>query len=403
MKKDEQLETSSSAVGRYSAPPHTLPRTAPLRVLYVMEGFDAGGAERRFVRMARNLDRHRFDLRVAALRMGGPLEGEMRDCAVPIVALERKGRLDVTPIVRLRHYLRAEGIEVVHGMHWLSNLTAVAAATTLPRVAVVGSTVGMVYTASRGGRYRLALDRLLWRRLDRMLVNTASLRDYLLERGFPKERLAIIPNGVDIPDRESVADARRQARAWLGIDADAPVAGIVARLTPVKDHTTFLRAARLVLDSVPNARFVVAGDGPERAALEALAAELHMGDSVLFTGYVRSSDLVLPAFDVSVLTSRHEGMPNALLEAGAWGVPQVATAVGGVPEVVLDGQTGLLVPVGDVRTLAEQMQALLTDRVRARNLGLSSREHVMAGFSTGAMVRQYEQVYSTVAAAHSHT
>jgi len=96
----------------------------PLRVLYLMEGFDAGGAERRFVRMARGLDRERFALSVAALRLGGPLETEMRACGVPIVPLERRGRFDVQPVLRLRRYLRAERIQVVHAMHWLSNLTA---------------------------------------------------------------------------------------------------------------------------------------------------------------------------------------------------------------------------------------------------------------------------------------
>ena len=362
-----------------------------------MEGFDAGGAERRFLRMARGLDRQRFDLRVATLRLGGPLEQEMRASGVPLVAMERRSRFDVTPIARLRRYLSAERIEVVHAMHWLSNLMAVAAAVTLPRVAVVGSTVGMVYTASRGGRYRLALDHLFWPRLDRMTINTASLHDYLAERGFPVQRLVLIPNGVDVPDMERLTDARRDARARLGIAPDAPVVGIVARLTPVKDHGAFLRIARLVRDRLPAARFVVAGDGPERTALEALASELDLGASVLFTGHVSSSDLVLPAFDVAVLTSRHEGMPNALLEAGAYGVPQVATAVGGVPEVVLNERTGLLAPAGDTHGLAEHILTLLTNHALAERLGAAARERVISHFSTGAMVRQYEAVYSAVA------
>lgn len=374
-------------------------QVAPLRVLYLMEGFDAGGAERRFVRMARGLDRERFALSIATLRLGGPLEAEMRACGVPIVPLERRGRFDVTPVLRLRRYLRAERIQVVHAMHWLSNLTAALAATTLPRVAVVGSTVGMVYTTARGGRYRLALDRrLTWRRLDRMTVNAASLRDYLASCGFPAERLSLVLNGVDIPNSGRLPAARAEARARLGIAPDVPVAGIVARLSPVKDHGTFLRAAQLVRDRLPGARFVVAGDGPERAALESLAGELSLGDSVLFTGHVPSSDLVLPALDVAVLCSRHEGMPNALLEAGAWTMPLVATAVGGVPEVVLDGQTGLLVPVGDADALAARMLALVTDRALAERLGRAAREHVAATFSTETMIRRYEDIYTAVAA-----
>ncbi|MGH2516455.1 MAG: glycosyltransferase [Ktedonobacterales bacterium] len=379
-------------------------RTAPVRVLYLMEGFDAGGAERRFLRMARGLDRERFHLSVAALRLGGPLEAEMRACGVPILPLERRGRFDLTPILRLRRSLRAERIQVVHAMHWLSNLTAALAAATLPHVAVVGSTVGMVYTASRGGRYRLALDRqLTWRRLDRMTINSASLRDYLASCGYPQSRLSVVLNGVDIPDASEFAAARTQARARLGIAPEAPVAGIVARLAPVKDHDTFLRAARIVRERLPGARFVVAGDGPERSRLETLGAELGLGEAVVFTGHVSSSDLVLPALDVAVLCSRHEGMPNALLEAGAWAIPLAATAVGGVPEIVLDGQTGLLAPAGDAAALAARMLALLTDRALAERLGRAAREHVTANFSTGAMLRHYEDMYTAAAAARSKT
>ncbi|HLZ25603.1 MAG TPA: glycosyltransferase [Ktedonobacterales bacterium] len=372
---------------------------APLRVLYLMEGFDAGGAERRFVRMAHGLDRERFTLSVAALRLGGPLEAEMRAGGVSILPLERRGRFDVRPILRLRRYLRTERVQVVHAMHWLSNLTAALAATTMPHVAVVGSTVGMVYTASRGGRYRLALDRALsWRRLDRMTVNSASLHDYLAASGYPVERLALVLNGVDIPDAARLGSERMSARARLGIAPDAPVAGIVARLTPVKDQGVFLRAAQIVRDRLPQARFVVVGGGPERSMLETLAAELGLGDAVLFTGQIASSDLVLPAFDVAVLCSRHEGMPNALLEAGAWGVPQVAIAVGGVPEIVLDGQTGLLAQGRDVDALAARMHRLLSDPALARRFGEASRQHVATKFSTGAMIRHYEEIYTAVAA-----
>ncbi|WIG60123.1 MAG: hypothetical protein OJF49_002871 [Ktedonobacterales bacterium] len=376
----------------------TATATAPLRVLYLMEGFESGGAEHRFVRMARALDRDRFALSIGALRLGGPLQPAMEATGVPLVPFTRRSRFDLSPVLRLRSYLRAEHIDVVHAMHWLSNLTATLATTTLPHVAVIGSTVGMVYDASRGGRARLALDHQTWRRMDRMTVNSEALRTYLLGHGFPERKLSVVLNGVDLPDAARLPAARAEARARLSLAPETPLVGILARLTPVKDHPTFLRAAQIVHQRMPAARFALVGDGPERPALEALARDLGIAEAVIFTGHVASSDLVLPAFDVAVLSSRHEGMPNALLEAGAWGVPLVSTPVGGAPEIAIDGQTGLLAPVGDAPALADRILTLLSDPASAHRLGAAARDHIAARFSTATMMHNYESVYTEVAA-----
>lgn len=373
-------------------------RHEPLRVLFLMEGFEAGGAEQRFLTMARSLDPSRFAVRIGALRLGGPLEAVARAAGTEIVPFERGNRFDLSPALRLRRYLTAQGVAVVHAMHWLSNLTASLAAAGLPRVAVIGSTVGMVYDASNLARYRRWLDATLtWRRLDRMTVNTQALHAYLLKQGFPAATLAVVLNGVALPELGTRDEARRASREALNIALDAPAVGIVARLAPVKDHRTFLRAAHIVRRQLPAARFVIAGDGPERAALEALAHELELGDAVIFTGHVASSQHVLPALDAAVLCSRHEGMPNAVLEAGAWELPVVATAVGGVPEVVRDGQTGLLVPAGDAEMLAARLLDVLNDPAHARQMGMSAREWVAERFSTQRMMCEYEDLYQQVA------
>lgn len=380
--------------GASPTPTLTAPAATRLRVLYLMEGFAGGGAERRFVRMASALDRERFALSVGALAPGGPLADAMRATGSPILPFTRRGRFDLGPVARLRRYLRAERIDVVHAMHWLSGVFAVLAATGLSRVAVVGSTVNRVYDTSRAARARLALDRQLWRRLDRMTVNSTALRDYLLARGFPAQKLTTVFNGVELPDASRLTpETRLAARALLEIPPEAPLVGIVARLHPQKDHATFLRAAALVRQQVPGARFAVVGDGPERTALDALAADLGIADAVRFAGHLASGDLALPAFDAAVLCSRHEGMPNALLEAGAWGLPAVATPVPGVGDVLLEGRTGLLAPIGDAPALAERIVGLLRDPARARQMGAAARAHIAAHFTVERMVREYEQVY----------
>lgn len=371
---------------------------APLRVLYLMEALRIGGAERGFLRMARALDRERFQLAIGTLLPGGPLEPEIRALGIPIVPFARRGRFDLSPVSRLARYIRDERIDIVHGMHWLSNLFAELGAWRCPQTAVIGSTVGMVYDDSRHGQARLLLDRLCWRRMDVMTVNGAKLGTYLTERGFPAQRLRVVLNGVDVPnERLLTPETRAAARARLGVCADVPLVGIVARLDPVKDHPTFLRAAALLRERLPDAQFALVGGGPEQVALESLADSLGIREAVVFTGEVPDAAAYLPAFDVSVLCSRFEGLPTALLEAGSWALPLVSTPAGGATEVVVEGRTGLLAPIGDAERLAERVGELLADRARARTLGMAARAHVIERFSLAAMMAHFESIYETAA------
>jgi glycosyltransferase involved in cell wall biosynthesis len=322
----------------------------------------------------------------------------MRATGVPITAFARRSRFDPSPVLRLREHLHRERIAVVHGMHWLSGLTAVLAAATLPHVAVIGSTVGMVYDASQHGHLRHLGDRLAWRRLDRMTVNSEALAEYLLGYGFPQAKLSLVQNGVEIPPVVRAPDERMRARAYLRLLPEEPVVGIIARLTPVKDHRTFLLAAQHIHAQMPEVKFAIVGDGPERTALEEFTDSLGIHDVVRFIGSVPSSNLVLPAFDIAVLCSRHEGMPNALLEAGAWGIPLVASAVGGVPEIVLDGRTGFLTPPGAPDTMAERVTSLLQDPLQRTLMGDRARQLVTEKYSVTTMIRHYELIYRQVAA-----
>ncbi|HEY7348001.1 MAG TPA: glycosyltransferase [Ktedonobacterales bacterium] len=374
----------------------------PLRILYLMEQLDMGGAERRFVRMARMLNRDQMQLVVGVLRPGGALEADLHSLGVEIVPFTRHGRFDPSPVWRLAHYVRKERIDVVHAMHWLSSLVAMLAAWQIPHLAVIGSTVNLFYDKAPAGKYRLMLDHLFWRRMDYMAVNALALRDYLVQRRFPEKRLMVIANGVDIPDTARLSPATREAaRAALGVPPHAPLIGTVARLEPAKNLQMLLHAARAVCARFPDARFVLVGNGSERAPLEALAATLGISEKVLFTGEVAHSDLVLPAFDVFVLCSRFEGMPNVLLEAGAWGLPLISTPVGGTVEIVLDEKTGFLTPMGDAPALAERIGALLERPDLAAAFGHAARAHVMNHFSSSTMIQRYEALYRMAAEARA--
>ena len=184
-------------------------------------------------------------------------------------------------------------------------------------------------------------------------------------------------------------------RAELGIDASAPVAGILAVLRPEKDHATFLLAARLVLDSLPAARFLIVGDGPERANLEREVAALGMRDAVRLVGHRDDVPRVLSAFDVAVLCSTDvETFPLAFLEAMATGLPLVGTRVGGRAEMIDEERNGLLVAARDVEGLAAALRRVLGDPATARAWGRASRTRVEQEFHVSRMVGAYESLFS---------
>jgi glycosyltransferase involved in cell wall biosynthesis len=241
--------------------------------------------------------------------------------------------------------------------------------------------------------YRFAEDRLT-RFAEVAVANSQSGAHFLASRGIAAEKTRVIYNGVN-SERVTTNEAELAAlRASLGIPAAAPVVGIVASLTAPKDYPTFLRSARIVLDSLPSARFLIVGDGPLRRELEATAAQLGLADSVLFAGHQMRVAPFIGSFDVAVLSScDYEGCSNYLLEAMGLGRPVVATDIGGNRELVHHGETGLLVPPRDPAALAAAVLTLLDDRAMVSRLTDAARARFLTGFSVPTMVRQYEQLY----------
>jgi len=214
------------------------------------------------------------------------------------------------------------------------------------------------------------------------------------ERGYPDDKIRIIHNGVD-PALFDV-NAGPAALAEFGFPQGDPVVGILGWLRPEKDHATFLRAARIVIDEMPRVRFLVIGDGERRPQLEALCSELRITPNVHFAGARGDVARMLCAIDVFALTSTTECLPMALLEAMACARPAVCTAVGGVTEVVKDGETGYLVPPKDPARLAARLVRLLSDPQTARRMGRAGRHRVEAEFGLDRSVEAAQRAIEDV-------
>jgi len=239
------------------------------------------------------------------------------------------------------------------------------------------------------------MERLLARLTDRIVTVSEGQRWELAGYGIaPLEKIAVVPLGFELEDLLACGSHRGELCRELGLSDDDKLIGIVARLVPIKNHHLFLQTAKLVAEAVPQARFLVVGDGELREELEAYARELGLDGRVLFTGWRRDLPRLYADLDVVALTSINEGTPVSLIEAMAAGVPVVATTVGGVPDVVVNGETGYLVEAGDVKGMAEAITELLRNPEKAREMGRKGREVVYPKFAAQTLIANVEQLYS---------
>jgi glycosyltransferase involved in cell wall biosynthesis len=234
--------------------------------------------------------------------------------------------------------------------------------------------------------------RILTARIDRLIAVSRSIVDKLRQEGRDAAPISLIHNGVDL-ERYDHQGPCCTLRDEYDLPAEGPIVGVVARLEPEKGHPTLLEAWRTIAAAVPDATLLVVGEGSQRAALEALAADLGVADRVVFTGRRDDVPAVTAALDVAVLPSYREALGLTVLEAMALSRPVVASNVGGIPEMIEDGVTGLLVPPRDAGALAAAILRLLRDHPLADTLGRAGHDLVHESFCIELMVAAVEQIY----------
>jgi glycosyltransferase involved in cell wall biosynthesis len=359
----------------------------PLRVMFLINNMTVGGAEMLLDQIIRRLDRTRFAPEVCCMRELGELGEALRDVA-PVFCHVLKHKYDVPVLARLVRLFRRRRIDAIVTVGAGDRMFWGRLAARRARVPIVISALHSTGWPDRIGR----LNRMLTPLTDAFVGVATSHGTYLTEKeGFPAERVVVIHNGVDT-ERFVPRPPERSRLEQLGIPRDAKTVGLVAVLRPEKNHELFLRAASLVRKQIPEAHFMLVGDGPERAALERLTAELGIGSRVHFLGARRDVPELLPLLDVFALTSKIEASPVSILEAQACGVPVVATRVGSIPESVIDGETGLLVASEDVDGMAAAITRILQNPSLGRSLGTAARDFVVEHRSLEAMVSGYEEL-----------
>ncbi len=357
----------------------------PLRVLLLNNIAERnwGGIEKWMLVLAGHLAEQGHAVTVCAT--AASLWGDAcREHGLPTVELPMRGDFHPADLAILRRAYREEDIDLVVLKHQQCIRMAWAAGTlSLRRRPAILCRLGDA-VMKRGPRARLTY-RLL---CDRYVTPSEHCRAELLRyRYFSPDRIRAIPNGVDTPPDDPDARARVRAEPALG---SAPTLIVTSRLHPMKGHAHLLDAVAMRREHFPGLRLIVAGEGAERPKLEARAAQLGLADAVVFTGFRRDVPALLRAADLFVLPSLREGMPNTALEAMAVGLPAVAAAVDGVPEAVIDGESGLLVAPGDPQHLHDAIGRLLTEPALAARLGRTGRQRVLDHFATDKMLAATE-------------
>ena len=357
---------------------------SPLRILYVdTESFWRGGQEQLFSLMVGIRKRgHVVELAAPA---GSPLANRARDAGIPAHSFTQRSELSLAAAWKLTRIMGSGTVDLLHY--------------NTPRPVLAGKLAALISGVSvlvasrrvnfplRSGFSRIKYNRLL----DRVVTVSGSIQRTLVQNGVRPERVSVVYEGVDLRSVDRLPHTSvLPPRSGL-------VVGVVAHLSPEKGHVTVLKAAARLRERFPGVTYVFVGGGERRQMLEERARALNVADRVLFTGFRKDSDAMMREFDVFCLASLSEGLSSAILAAMARPLPVVATRVGGIPELVVDGSTGLLVPPGRPDKLAEALAKVLSSASLRRRMREAGRKRVAEYFTLERKLDETERLYLELA------
>lgn len=371
---------------------HEKCQSRPISVCHILPALPAHGAEQLLLDISSNIDPLRLDFSICLISEKGPLVADFERLGIPVTFLPKKGRFDVTIIWRLAKFLRKNRFDLVHTHLFTGDLWG--------RIASFFLNVGVIstyHTTSDPNVERIGklLDRLLVLRNDAIICVSEAVRQYhLAGLNVMPDKLFVIENGIDLKRFEtpvSTVETRRK----LGLDPAGSWIVIVGRLIPLKGHKYLIRALALLMERFPTLGIVIVGEGEEEPSLRQQVTQSGLTGRVVFLGLRRDVPEILRTMDVLALPSSREGLPIVLLEAMSAGLPIVATRVGGIPDVVQNGETGLLVDQ-DPFAIAQALKTLFDNTDMRKKIGENARKVALDRYDIRKVTERYEGLYRAV-------
>lgn len=367
-----------------------------MRILHLISSLGLFGAEQVLLNLASGMKDAEAQVGVLHNAHNPHLEifEEAKKRGLPVVCFRCGGRFDIRTVLEIRKYIRQNGVDVLHTHNYKADIFGFLA-TRFAGMRWV-ATNHLWHETDRKLMFYEWLDALAFRFADKITAVSPDIKDDLVRRGVRGNGIQVIANGIDVEKFSAAGGRRSAARAEFGFGEHDFVIGTIGRLSPEKGHAILLTAAREIVAGEENARFLIVGDGPLREGLEQESRRLGLGDKVVFGGVQKDMPKIYAAIDLLAMPSLAEGLPMTLLEAMAARVPAVLTEVGGIPDVISNGESGLLIPSGDAWALTEAILKLIGSSSLRQRLAEGAYKTVSQNYSTPRMAAEYRAVYADV-------
>lgn len=366
-----------------------LKKEKPIKILYVIWSLGLGGAERVVISLAKGLDKTKFQPTVCCLNGKGAFAHELEELGIKVIALNKKAGIDISVASKIIKVIKNNKIDIVHTHLWGANFWGRIAA---KLAGVKGIIVTEHNTDVWKSRLYFMFDKLLSRWTDRIIVVSNSVKDFYVSKGIDEKKIEVIYNGVEIEKLQGCKETRTLIKKEFGIKDDEKVLAIIGRLVPQKGHK-YLFEALSQLNGSYKIKLLVVGAGPIEKDLRSTVCGLQLQGKVIFTGLREDVKDILSITNVLVMPSTREGLPMVALEAMAQGVPVIATKVGGVPDLVSDNETGILVESNNHFALKEALSKIIEDEGLTQRLGENAKKSVQEKFSIEGMLNKTQTLY----------
>lgn len=368
-----------------------------MKVLHLISGGDTGGAKTHIIALIKSLNKL-IDAKIICF-IEDTFYHEAKANNIHIEVFEQKNRADLAVINRLGEEIKKEGYDIVHCHGARANFIGMFLKNKIkiPLITTMHSDYELDFRDNFYKRLVFTnLNKLALKKFDYYIAISDTFKNMLISRGFNGDEIFTVYNGIDL-EMEMDYIGKEEFLRTRGIDYQGEtLVGIIARLDKVKDHETFLRAAKILIDDGEEVKFLIAGEGNDQKRLKELTKELGIEDKVHFIGFIDDPFSFYNAIDINTLTSLSESFPYAVLEGALMKKMIISTNVGGLKELIVDGETGYLIDVGDYKDLARRIKMLLENREKIKDMGENIYNKVRNEFSSDSMAREHVKIYNQI-------